>query len=224
MSKSTGTPPTVKPTRKRPRWGYVRNWEEFQHYTGRNNTWLKLYPRILRDPAFAALSDAARFHVLGIFMLALETDNHFMLDADYLRGVLNTTEPVDVGLLLRAGFIASGSASNKRLDKTRPDKKRLDTPRAIYAAADEVGFSTWWNRYPRRVDKVKAARAWLRLTPDDQSDAAGPGLVGWLQYWQSRNEPQFVPYPATWLNNRRWEAEPPKARGRGNRSGRNYDE
>lgn len=208
-------------------WGHVRNWDEYQHYSGRNNTWLKLYPRILRDPSFVALPDAVRFHVIGCFMLALETDNLFALDPIYLAGVLNTTEPVDVGLLLDSGFIASGRASNKRLDKTRQEKTRLDSPSAFYAAADELGFPGWWDRYPRQVDKLKAAKSWLKLNEKDRLAAAGPGLDAWLEYWRAKNEPQFIPYPATWLNNRRWESKPPPIRqaprGRGSRTGRDYD-
>ena len=34
------------------------------------------------------------------------------------------------------------------------------------------------------------------------------GLSKWMASWTDR---QFIPYPATWLNQRRWEDEPPKS-------------
>lgn len=72
---------------------------------------------------------------------------------------------------------------------------------------DQSFREKFWPRYPRKVAKADAEKAWFRLDPDD-------GLIGLILRaldWQSRltTEWQYWPYPATWLNGRRWEDEPP---------------
>lgn len=72
-------------------------------------------------------------------------------------------------------------------------------------------FITFWTAYPRHVAKTDAWKAFQRLTVDD----ALLDLILDALDWQ-RTQPQwtkdrgaFIPYPATWLNGRRWEDEPP---------------
>ena len=68
-------------------------------------------------------------------------------------------------------------------------------------------FITFWYRYPKRVDKLAAQRAWARLSPADRTQAV-ESLPAHVAYWQlSGTRKQFIPHPATWLNGRRWEDE-----------------
>lgn len=67
-------------------------------------------------------------------------------------------------------------------------------------------FDAFWQRYPRKVAKPAALRAWRKV---DDVDAVMRGLEAWCRYWQARNEPEFVPHPATWLNGERWNDAPP---------------
>lgn len=66
-------------------------------------------------------------------------------------------------------------------------------------------FEKFWKKYPRKIAKPNAKKAWLRIKPDDaltqkMIDAIDKqGLYG--------REIQFVPHPATWLNGERWEDE-----------------
>ena len=69
-------------------------------------------------------------------------------------------------------------------------------------------FSDFWLMYPRRVARKDAVRAWCRLSSAEQV-AALTGLVGWRREWLRRDELQYVPHPATWLNGARWEDELP---------------
>lgn len=78
-------------------------------------------------------------------------------------------------------------------------------------------FSEFYAAYPRKQAKQAACKAWDKLKPDADTFAA---LMSALEVqkrspdWQ-REEGRFIPYPATWLNGRRWEdsarASPPKA-------------
>lgn len=68
-------------------------------------------------------------------------------------------------------------------------------------------FILFWYRYPRRVSKIEAQRAWSRLSAADRT-AVLERLPAQVAHWQlSGTERRFIPHPATWLNQRRWEDE-----------------
>ena len=71
-------------------------------------------------------------------------------------------------------------------------------------------FGEWYEEYPRKIDPKRAKAAWDKLKVDETLfNEIMDGLRKWKRAW---DDPKFVPYPATWLNNRRWEAEPPKGK------------
>ena len=77
-------------------------------------------------------------------------------------------------------------------------------------ATDDERFAQWWKCYPRKVAKQDARRAWAKLHADDELLALMLRALQWqLRTW---SELQYVPYPATWLNGRRWEDENPNER------------
>ena len=68
-------------------------------------------------------------------------------------------------------------------------------------------WEDFWELYPRKVGKKVARTAWLKLT-DKQKVAAMTALPNHLQYWkQKETESEFIPFPATWLNQERFEDE-----------------
>lgn len=75
--------------------------------------------------------------------------------------------------------------------------------------AYSVDFELFWKEYPRKIDKQKAYRSWKKIPIKEYGNLA-KGLEKWNAYWTQRNEPEYIPHPTVWLNNRRWESEPPK--------------
>lgn len=75
--------------------------------------------------------------------------------------------------------------------------------------ADDDGFETFWELYPRRVAKGQARRAWARLRPNAElRGRIYDGVRRSAAYWNDQGtEKQFIPHPATWLNAERWEDE-----------------
>lgn len=71
------------------------------------------------------------------------------------------------------------------------------------------GFAEWWPHYPKKVKKLdaeKAYRAALKrgVTPKELLD----GLQRQKAVWKAKGtEPQYIPYPATWLRAGSWEDE-----------------
>lgn len=68
-------------------------------------------------------------------------------------------------------------------------------------------FDEWYARYPRKLARKDAERAWKRMTPEQQF-AAFESLPIHIRYWElSGRTKEFVPYPASWLNGERWTDE-----------------
>lgn len=71
------------------------------------------------------------------------------------------------------------------------------------------GFDRFWHSYPKRLAKGDAQKTWKKLK-------VNPSLLDTILMavekqkqsadWQKESG-KFIPYPATWLNGRRWEDE-----------------
>ena len=74
---------------------------------------------------------------------------------------------------------------------------------------DKAAWDRFWAIYPRKVDKAKAIRAWNKLKADRklmQIMSAALKAQRASEEWR-RDNGRAIPYPSTWLNNRRWEDE-----------------
>jgi hypothetical protein len=74
----------------------------------------------------------------------------------------------------------------------------------LFEVKDE--FEEWWKVYPRKVAKVDARKAWLKI----ERGVTLEKLIAETQRWDNSQEwrdAQFIPYPATFLNRRQWEDE-----------------
>lgn len=73
----------------------------------------------------------------------------------------------------------------------------------------EESFERFWSCYPRKTAKQNALKAWLKLKPDE---ALVNGILSALERFKKteqwlRDNGRYIPYPATWLEDRRWEDE-----------------
>lgn len=90
-------------------------------------------------------------------------------------------------------------------------QQRSRTKRAKTPKTDEQ-FERFWAAYPRKRSKATAYKTWQKIKPDQP-------LLNTILHaleqqklsaqWQ-RDNGQYIPYPATWLNGGRWEDEPEK--------------
>jgi len=70
-------------------------------------------------------------------------------------------------------------------------------------------FCKFWEEYPKRVCKAAAYKAWKQISPDVvliEKILKAIRIQKKSSQWQ-KDRGQFVPYPSTWLNQRRWEDE-----------------
>lgn len=91
----------------------------------------------------------------------------------------------------------SGKGNTKGKSKSNTKAKELDQR-----------FNLFWNEYPRKIAKQDAARAFSNI--DILSDDLFAKIIDALkkakvsQDW-TKEAGKYIPYPATWLNGRRWE-------------------
>lgn len=93
------------------------------------------------------------------------------------------------------------------------DGKVKEAPSKPPASKPTVSrFDQFWEWYPRKVGKEAAKKAWDKArTKTDQQNI----LDGIERYRLDPNLPakEFIPHPATWLNEGRWDDEPLPIRG-----------
>lgn len=104
---------------------------------------------------------------------------------------------------------ANSAGTSRAVTPTRPDPTRpIDT------TADTAAFESWWEGYPRKTGKAAAAKAYDKARKSATADELMAGLVNACAVWTAdRTEARFIPHPATWLNQGRWDDEQPAPPG-----------
>lgn len=119
--------------------------------------------------------------------------------------------------------------TNKNVKKNIQVKDRLEDINSHCANSDESApmatpkkhipytkdFETFWRAYPRKTGKGAAWNSWRRLNgskPDDMEIILNAiDQHRRTEQW-NRDGGQYIPLPATWLNQRRWEDDPESAK------------
>lgn len=88
-----------------------------------------------------------------------------------------------------------------------PPEPNLTKPNPTRVA--DATFDHFWNQYPKKKAKPDAKKAWDKLRPGDEllrKILDGLEHQKGCEDWTKDNG-KFIPYPASWLNGRRWEDE-----------------
>jgi hypothetical protein len=86
--------------------------------------------------------------------------------------------------------------------KKEERRKKKEERRDIY-------FDRFWDSYPRKEAKQTAKKAFEKLNPDEsllQTMLEAVERFKGSAQWREENG-RFIPHPATWINQRRWEDE-----------------
>jgi len=110
-------------------------------------------------------------------------------------------------LPLRDGNVTEESESRVRV--------KLKREKTLWSSDDDREcFNSFWNSYPKKVQKQKAIQAWKKLTPNgelQQTILSDVNTKANSEEW-TKEDRQFCPHPASYLNGRRWEDEAPPPR------------
>lgn len=102
-----------------------------------------------------------------------------------------------------------GNAESVSSALPREEKRReeINTPKPPSGA--DVRFDRFWSAYPKKVGKDAARKAFDKRKPSDVlvgQMLAAIAVQAASEGWQ-RDGGQFIPNPATWLNQGRWQDE-----------------
>ena len=71
----------------------------------------------------------------------------------------------------------------------------------------EERFEIFYKEYPRHLDKEKVKKWFLKNKPDEELfNLIMSKLNDYKKIWENKDK-QYIPYPSTWLNQKRWEDE-----------------
>lgn len=114
----------------------------------------------------------------------------------------------------------------------KPAEEPVQKPVRLTAGAEKKAkkealqerFAAFWAAYPRHTAKQNALKSFEKIAPDD---ALLNEMLNALDrqkqssQW-TRDNGQYIPHPATWLNQRRWEDEMTTVQARQSHVGERY--
>ena len=103
---------------------------------------------------------------------------------------------------------SSESAENESIEPSQNNKRRSSQKVEITEEISQM-FAVFWKAYPRKKDKQYALNAFAKLKPTDElleKMLVAIDAQKKTREWKKDNG-QFIPYPSSWLNARRWEDE-----------------
>jgi len=211
----------------------IKNWRTYQHYSDRRPPWIKLHDSILDDYEFSHLTETARLVYLLMLLLAGKTDNAIPRDMEWISrkvhvGVKETQNAVETLVSQRFVLIASCKHSDSKALSPRARARASDSASVLTSVSEEKKegivkgrkavvyspeFMEFWAAYPRQAGKGDAWAAWQKIAepvPDVPTLLAAVAAAAKTEQWK-RDDKRFIPHPATWLNQRRWEDSPTEA-------------
>ena len=94
--------------------------------------------------------------------------------------------------------------------ETKPNQVETETETETNPSWDaDIAFGQFWTQYPRKVQKTLALKSWKKEVGGETEFVH---LMAVLEEFKksrdwTKDGGQFIPYPATWINQRRWEDE-----------------
>lgn len=126
-----------------------------------------------------------------------------------------------------AGATETTAGQNADTPQTSQQKTdgRVEYSRVEYSRVDNIGgnntplppdvqterFAAFWKLYPKKQGKGAAEKAWKKIKPTAElfdRIMAAVGAAKLSEQWQRENG-RYIPNPATWLNEKRWDDELP---------------
>jgi DNA-binding Lrp family transcriptional regulator len=129
------------------------------------------------------------------------------VDETYLTATVNLLNSSSSRLLN-----SLGSQHKERSKRKRDSSARDAQPLGDDSTSDDGYFDRFWSAYPKKVGKGASRKAFAKRGPDTELLQKMLDALEWQRQspqWQKDNL-RYVPNPATWLNEERWEDEKPE--------------
>lgn len=123
----------------------IKNWERHQHYKRPKPAWIKVYRDLLNDYDFGRLDPTNKWILIGLWLLAAETDNNIPQDKTWLKNRLQLPTQPDLDALQTLGFITLGEPSREALEKvyTQTEERRGEGEAVGKPTDENVDVDNW---------------------------------------------------------------------------------
>ena len=191
----------------------IKNWGEFQHFKDRAPPWIKLYKKLLDDKNWHELDADAAKCLISLWLLASETEGDLPSTQEiafrlrlseksiksYVSKLSHWLIQDDIAVISDINLISSSNQN---------DNNTIPLARSVSVSVSNTYFDRFWKAYPKKVGKGAAETSWERAKINGHFDSVIAALERQKQseQWQ-KDGGQFIPNPATWLNQKRWEDE-----------------
>lgn len=192
----------------------LRNYDAFQYTeagrprkSGDRRRWARLHLALLTSRDWTAADANTKVAMVTLIVLATQYQNRVPNDHAYISHVTGLSiEETD------AAMRALHGAGNRgffelTLDAT-PDEEPTVTKAKPRPKGKSLRFDDFWKVYPKRKDRKAALARWITDGLDACADVIIAAVIEQAKQpdWQKDNG-QFIPYAATWLNKERWKDE-----------------
>lgn len=192
----------------------IRNWHEFQHFKDRCPPWIKLHRSILDQRDINMISDCAFRVLVSCWLLASEDKG--------MNGEIPCAEDIafrmriDKSKVIKAlqeikPFLIQDdiTAISPRYQDDAPETETETETKTETKTESVRCFDLFWDSYPRKTAKKAAQKAWdtAKSRPDIADILQAIETQKKSEQWRKDNG-KFIPYPATWLNQGRWDDKP----------------
>lgn len=195
----------------------IKNWHKFQHFKDRRPPWIKLHRDILDQRDIMTISDRSFRVLVCCWLLASEDEKMAgnlppipdiswrlrISEKDLTKAFQELKEYLicdDINMISDCHHVDAPETETETETKKR-QRQNIDQ------------FGDFWQAYPRKVNKPGALKAWQNKKLNESIDIILAGLERWKgsRQWIKDNG-QYIPHPATWLNQERWNDDPDPAK------------
>lgn len=115
--------------------------------------------------------------------------------------------------ILNSNSNSKGNSNGNSNKKNSGSGEKENTPEIKKDKNITLGnFDQFWERFPKKADKGKALDSWKKLCTQKPNDRPSWKMIRSAIYEQKKSgrwqEEEFIPHPATWLNQQRWLDDP----------------
>jgi len=210
----------------------VKDWHQFQHYKNRKPPWIRLYSTLIDDPEYHNLSSEAAKALPLIWLAASEYSIDGILpDIKRLAFRMHYDSAVLAKLITELNhwiICEDNTMLAECLHRAIPEQSRAETERETEQRERQsnthtrktktnIEFDIFWKAYPKKVGKALALKAFQKALksglPTMDILVAKIEKLRMSGQWKRENG-QYIPNPATWLNRGGWDDELPEGPGR----------
>ncbi len=189
----------------------IKNWAKFQHFKDRRPPWVKLYRDLLDDMQWHELDPLSSKVLVTLWLLASEDENQegklpdiktlswrMRMPEKQINDCINKLSHWLINDDINTISIQHQNDAPETETETETDKKKSESYDSL--------FDRFYDVYPKKVGKPAALKSFKKFKPDEcllQTMIEAIEHQSQSEQWKTNNG-QYIPNPATWLNQERW--------------------